>query len=317
VPFFLRWPNGNLKQAGDIDTLTSHVDFMPTLMDLCGIDPQDYCHLQFHGRSLKPLMSEKKINWPQRTLVTDSQRLPNPVKWRKSAVMSQQWRLINGTELYDIQKDRGQINDVAASHPQIVDDLKTAYENWWQIVSRQFEEEIPISIGSDKEPETRLTSHDWRDPTNPHSQDPFVKENNDYMVYNQCQVRQGLGQNGYFEIQVQKSGTYRFELRRWPREEDIAMTDGIAETDEGWRSDVIHPRHRIMYSGGKAIAWTTAGIEIAGQALTQDIVPGSQCAVFTLDLPAGSTHLKTWLRTDDGMERGAYFVYVRLSHSSV
>lgn len=317
VPFFLRWPAGGLRDPDDINVLCSHVDFMPTIMDLCGIDSAGYQHLEFHGKSLKPLLTDPDIKWPDRAIVTDSQRLPNPVKWRKSAVMTQQWRLVNGTELYDIQQDRSQVNDIAPQHSDIVKRLRTDYENWWQIVSQQFDEEIPISIGSNCEPETCLTAHDWRDPEDPHSDDPFVKENNDYLVYDQSQVRQGQGRNGYFELHVEQTATYRFELRRWPREEKIAITDGIVESNSHWRSDVIHPRHQKIYSGGLALPFAHAGIEINGQREEQAIMPGSQCVVFNLKIPAGCTHLKTWFLTDNGLERGAYYVYVRkLPHES-
>ena len=53
----------------------------------------------------------------------------------KSAVMTEQWRLINGKELYDIQKDFGQKNDVAKAHPEVVKELSKAYDIWWKNVS--------------------------------------------------------------------------------------------------------------------------------------------------------------------------------------
>lgn len=311
VPFFLRWPKGSFQSDRDIDQLTSHVDFMPTLMDLCGIDLGAYEHLNFHGKSLKLLITSPNAPWQERIIVTDSQRLPNPVKWRQSAVMSQQWRLINGSELYDINKDRSQTIDIAADHPDIVHQLRNAYEDWWEIVSKQFDDQIPISIGHPDEPETRLTAHDWRDPTDPRSDDPFVKEDNSYLVYNQGHIRQGDGKNGYFEIHVERDGRYRFELRRWPREEDIALTDGISENTEGWRSDVIHPRHHFNYSGGVAILFTQAHIQIQGQTHQQILEDDCQYAAFALSLQAGDTHLTTTFTTDEGMARGAYYVYVR------
>ena len=315
VPFFLRLPKENFKQPGDIDTLTSHVDFMPTLMDLCGMNLADYEHLNFHGRSLKPLLVAENSDWPKRTIVTDSQRLPNPIKWRSSCVMTEQWRLINGTELYNILQDRGQINDIANQYPDIVAQLRKDYEQWWNIVSTQFDDEIPISIGNPDDPETRLTAHDWRPMDNPKHTDPFVTESNEYLVYNQSHIRQGAGQNGYFEIDVQQAGTYRFELCRWPREEDTLLTQGIAPSTNGWRADVIHPRHHNNYSGGIAIPFTTAGIQIADQEQHQTIDPHSRGVVFMLPLQAGATHLKTWFRTDNGMERGAYYVYVKLMNA--
>jgi arylsulfatase A-like enzyme len=35
VPFFLRWPAGDMQGGRDIGTLAAHVDVMPTLIDIC------------------------------------------------------------------------------------------------------------------------------------------------------------------------------------------------------------------------------------------------------------------------------------------
>ena len=313
VPFFLRWANGKLLAPLDLDTLTAHVDFMPTLMDLCGIAPQRYEHCHFHGRSLKPLLTDPSPDWPERVLVTDSQRLPNPVKWRQSAVMTQRWRLLNGRQLYDINADRGQTNDIAAQHPEVVTQLRTAYNQWWALVSKQVKEDIPISIGLPAEPITRLCAHDWRHPDDPWPEDPQTPENNDYLVYDQAHIRKGSGKNGYFEIHVETPGLYRFELCRWPHEEQRPLRAGIPESDEGWRSDVILKRYRPTYSGGVELPVTRAGITIAGQERETEIQPDDHAVTFKLDLPSGPTHLTTWFRGDHGFERGAYYVYVSRS----
>ena len=58
-------------------------------------------------------------------VITGSQRVQAPIKWRKSAVMSDKMRLVNGEELYDIAKDPGQENDIAK---QKTETLGTAME---------------------------------------------------------------------------------------------------------------------------------------------------------------------------------------------
>jgi len=71
----------------------------------------------FDGTSIAPLLKGAGADWPDRILVTDSQRIEHPEKWRKSAVMTDRWRLINGKELYDLPRDPGQSRDVAAEYP--------------------------------------------------------------------------------------------------------------------------------------------------------------------------------------------------------
>ena len=61
-------------------------------------------------------------------LVTDTQRVPRPIKWRLSCVMRGDWRLIDGKALYDLATDPGQRRDVAADHPALVEELREFVE---------------------------------------------------------------------------------------------------------------------------------------------------------------------------------------------
>ena len=133
VPFLLRYAGGGAAGGRDVDTLTSYVDFMPTILDLCGLKAP--AGRSFHGRSLLPLMrGEPGGDWAQRIVVSDTQRIARPMKWRKSSVMRGRWRLVNGTELYDLDRDPGQRTDVAAANPSLVAELRAGYDRWWEQV---------------------------------------------------------------------------------------------------------------------------------------------------------------------------------------
>lgn len=176
VPFFMHWPAGGLDAGRDVDRLTANIDILPTLIELCDLGTP--CETGFDGRSLVPLLRNSEVTlgeasgvengagkdnaeWPERAIVTDTQRLPRPVKCRRSAVMTDHWRLVNGVELYAIKEDPEQRYDVAADHPGTVADLLEAYGTWWQKVSRQFDEEIPIPIGRPGSNSLRLNTYDW------------------------------------------------------------------------------------------------------------------------------------------------------------
>lgn len=292
VPFFLHWPAGGFDTSRDVDPVTANVDILPTFLELCGLGDPD-AH-DFDGRSLAPLLRNPQADWPDRALVTDSQRLTNPVKWRKSAVMTDRWRLVNGQELYDIQADPEQRQDAAGQHSQVVARLRDAYEDWWARVSRQFDEEIPIPIGGPGSRRLRLNTHDWRN-------------EECICAWHQSFVRQGLICNGYWEVDVAEAGTYRFGLRRWPGEEGAAIASGLPggepvpigqlTVDSGW-------------GGGVALPVERAGIAIAGQRAAAAVDPTAAEVDFTLQLPAGPAHLHTWLALADGQQLGAYYVYV-------
>lgn len=294
VPFFIRWADGGLVAPRDIDTLVANIDFMPTFMELCGIDSGNYAHLGLHGTSFRTLLTDEHPAWSERVIVTDSQRLVQPVKWKQSAVMTDRWRLINGSELYDIIADRGQTNDVAAAHPDVVAKLRREYDAWWDIVSKQFDDEIPIPVGNDDR-SVNLTCHDWRTETG-------------HIAYHQGMIRRGEGSTGYFEIDVLREGTYIIELRRWPKEDGHGITK--ANTDADYRKDAIAERWREYYTGGKALAFRYASLTVCGRTRTAEIPENASSAVFTVTLPQGRTHLDARFIASESLVRGAYYVSV-------
>ncbi|MEC8753300.1 MAG: arylsulfatase, partial [Verrucomicrobiota bacterium] len=134
VPFIISWPDANLAKVKTISKLTAHIDITPTLIDLCGLDNPD---ISFDGISLKELLTKPDTELPERTLIVESQRILTPLKWRKSAVMTDEWRLINGTELYNLKNDFEQKNDISKKYPIIVKKLRQAYEDYWDDVSKE------------------------------------------------------------------------------------------------------------------------------------------------------------------------------------
>jgi hypothetical protein len=274
VPCFIRWPDGGLTGGVDVDRLTAHVDLLPTLIELCGLKkPRG---LKFDGDSIMRLLRRQDTDWPVRTLITDSQRIEHPEKWRKSAVMTDRWRLINGRELYDIKADPGQKNDIADGNPQAVEKLRKAYEDWWEDVSERFDEYCETILGSDKQNPTCLMSHDWH---------------TDRVPWNQGAVRNGMQANGFWAVEVECDGRYQFELRRWAKELDAGINEAI--------------------DGGKAITATEARLTIANQDVTVPVSRNARAVTFELRLKAGKTRLQTWLMDNRGNSRGAYYVYVK------
>ena len=57
VPFFIYWKDGNLFGGREITKLTAHIDILPILIELCGLEPikNDY---KLDGKSLVPLMKD-------------------------------------------------------------------------------------------------------------------------------------------------------------------------------------------------------------------------------------------------------------------
>ena len=273
VPCFLRWPQGELGEGRDIDRLTAHVDILPTLIDLCGLNsPED---VTFDGTSLVPLLRGDTRVWPDRALfVQYRQSTQPPIKWA-ATLMTEQWRLVNGEKLYDMNADPGQLTDVAAGHVELVGQLRAEYDAWWADVSSRFDEYSPIVLGAAAENPARLTSFDW------HTNTPW----------NQGHIRAGAAINGFWAVRVAQQGEYRISLRRWPPEVDAPITGSI--------------------DGGKAIRATEARLVVGDVERTKPIPSGAAAVTFDVQLDAGQMTLQTWLvDTASGESRGAYYVEV-------
>ncbi len=295
VPFFVYWPAGGLTGGRDVAPVTAHVDVLPTLIDLCGVPAPE--GVIFDGRSIRPLLQRKASqadgSWPDRILVTDSQRVKDPIKWRKSSVMTSRWRLVNGTALYDIHADPGQQQDVAADHPDTVDRLRDFYDDWWRELEPTFKQDCAIYLGHDAGNPARLTCHDWiTTGTTP---------------WNQRSVRSAMSgerNTGFWNVRVVEDGQYEIRLRRWPQE-TAAPIDASLPAGEPVPGD-----RAFREQPGKAVAVVRATVQIGDQRAESPVDPGAEEVVFKMDLKAGATRLSGRFFTEQGDWVGAYYAYV-------
>jgi hypothetical protein len=285
VPCFMHWTQGNLIGGKDVVEIASYTDILPTLIDLCQLE---HPLIRFDGQSLRPLLYDQADKWESRTIITDTQRKEVCEKWRKSAVMTDRWRLIRGEELYDMTIDAGQKQNIAHQYPDVVARLRSAYDTWWASISSEFDDYGEIIIDPDKENPACLFSHDWHSESTP--------------PWNQYQIRAGKVDNGFWVIDVAEKGSYRFGLRRWPIESGLALGSRapVGDQIQGGRA----------YGAGKAISFKIARIRIDSETYEQQLRGDETEVPFTFDLEPGEMRLQTWLIDDTGTERGAYYVYV-------
>jgi len=275
VPLFIRWPGGGAPAGRDIPQLSAHIDVLPTLIDLCGLE--NLPGGRFDGVSLRPLLAEQRGELPERTLFVHNQRVDDPIKGKDYAVMTSRWRLIDGRELYDINKDGEQRRDVSADHPEVVQSLRREYERWWEDISGRFAECVWIPVGTDHENPVTLTSHDI------HGQ----------VSWDHAHAKGNSKCDGFWTVDVAREGRYEISVCRWPEEARIPLRDAP--------------------EGSKAFAPTHARLKVGDIDETLPVEAGAKAVTFSVRLAKQRTRLQAWLINDieNGETNGAFYVYVK------
>lgn len=178
APCFWRWP-AHFPAGRDVDRIANPIDFLPTIAAACGASaPADRA---IDGVNLIPLLSGRlePVEWPDRSICMQWHRGDIPQRYRNAAIIRQRWKWCcpdgtNRDELYDIETDPFEKQNVAAAHPDLVKTLRAEYENWFADVSRTRgptpeENYAPprIILGDPRENPTVLTRQDWRNYSQP------------------------------------------------------------------------------------------------------------------------------------------------------
>jgi arylsulfatase B len=191
--------------------------------------------------------------------------------------MTNQWRLIDGKELYDMSADSGQAKDVAEQYPEVVQRLRIDYETFWTDVSSEHDLTSHSIIGCDEAPVVTLTSHDW-----------LVES----IPWYQPHVMQGaFAKHGHWAVEVAEAGNYEISLRRWPVEADAAINSG---------------------KYGKAFNFTEARLRVADIDTRMPIPTGAKEVTFKVKLAAGITTLAPLFISDE-IETAPFYAYVARS----
>ncbi|NOY41773.1 MAG: arylsulfatase [Planctomycetes bacterium] len=173
-PLWLHWP-ARLKPNTTRNEIAAHIDVMPTILEACQVQPD--AQLALDGRSLLPLLEDKEIPWPERTIATQWHRGDQPVRYHNFMIRDSRWKLLNDSrrlkeltdppnfELYDLVSDPGEAHNLIDQKPEIFARLKAAYDRWFDDVSSTRPDNYApprIVIGTPHETTTALTRQDWR-----------------------------------------------------------------------------------------------------------------------------------------------------------
>ena len=121
VPAAIRWPAGGFN-GGAYEGMLGHLDVLPTLAGFLGKELKA-------ARPLDGVDCSKALRTNAASPVRD-----NYWAWRGSEVLrTDRWKLfrrIDNVELFDMETDQVEANNVAGEHPEVVRDLTTRLERW-------------------------------------------------------------------------------------------------------------------------------------------------------------------------------------------
>ncbi len=290
VPLFIHWKDGGITAGESIEELTAHYDILPTLIEMCDLDVDPALTDKMDGESLVSLLNGDNSKFKKRLVVVDSQRNEVPEKWYRTSAMLDNWRLVNGEELYDLSVDPEQRTNVADQNPEIFSQISAAYDLWWEENSPNFEEQPYFIVGSTQQNPTTLYCHDWHtEKTSP---------------WQQHHIRIGYKDNGHWLVKVAEDGLYEFKLRRWPEESGLALHDKapIRPAIEGTSAS-----ESVL---GRSLPIVGAEISIQGIEKSVEVKEGDPYAKFQIELKKGETQLQTWFKMSGREDIGAYYVEI-------
>jgi len=123
VPFFIHDPRREESQR--IGAVTRHVDLLPTLLELLGVDHAG----PVQGRSLVPLLGGREAAEEEVEVLAEASLMAVKTV-RQRSLMVADWKLIEGIvpaatlELYNLREDPGEQRDLLATEPATAQRLR-------------------------------------------------------------------------------------------------------------------------------------------------------------------------------------------------
>jgi arylsulfatase A-like enzyme len=160
-PLLIRWP-GHISAGTRVAQISAAIDLLPTLADLAGVPLAPAADKPLDGRSVAPLLlagkakdsrGNNRADWPDRMIFSH---------WNGAvSVRTQNYRLDQRGNLYDMTADPGQSLNVAADHPEITKQLTTAVADWKRdLLPGLAKDERPFTVGYKEFPLTPLPARD-------------------------------------------------------------------------------------------------------------------------------------------------------------
>jgi arylsulfatase len=134
-PLIVRWPKGlDVPQDSFCDTVGHVIDIMPTCTELAGAQyPDKHSGKDIHpyqGESLVPTFSGRDVTRETMYFEHQANRAIRMGKWKLVSKGTNKEPYTSPWELYDLEKDRTELNDLSKRHPDIATKLEKMWHEW-------------------------------------------------------------------------------------------------------------------------------------------------------------------------------------------
>jgi len=156
----VRWP-GQIAPGSRCSVPVTSTDFYPTFLEACGAPllPEQHCD----GVSLMPLL-QGGSTLDREAIFWHYPHYSNQGGAPAASVVRGDWKLIElfedgELELYNLSLDIGEQNNVAAEHPDIVEDLRARLKAWQREIEARIPKVNPDYLKKLKQPKTPNNAH--------------------------------------------------------------------------------------------------------------------------------------------------------------
>ena len=158
VPLVMRWPEmihaqSKLKAGTNCEMVVDVSDLLPTFCDLAGVPAP----LGIDGVSIAPTLTGSGHQRKRDFVIHEASNGQSIIRGNYKMVRAKKARL----SLYDLDQDRTESNDIAADHPELVNELNTLLLGERVTEPRGFANTYHRWIGADGE--TTSKSQNWSD----------------------------------------------------------------------------------------------------------------------------------------------------------
>lgn len=157
VPLIIRWP-GVIKPGGICPEPVCGIDFLPTILEACGVK----CESKPDGISLIPALKGKALK--RHALYWHYPHYSNQGGRPGSAVRAGDFKLIEflesgRRELFDVKKDPGESRNLSENQPKLVEELGRKLAAWRKEVGARMMKPNPEFVPNPQAADASITLH--------------------------------------------------------------------------------------------------------------------------------------------------------------